>query len=199
MATERKRDRDASIVRACEICGSSFHPRRSARPTVGGRFCSSGCANTRPRQTIVTAFWQRFRVDATSGCWEWVGTRGAHGYGLVALDGRRFLAHRVSYRLHFGDLPSGAHVCHRCDNPACVNPDHLFLGDMRSNHADKVSKGRQARGDGHGNAVLSTADVVAMRDRFAAHEASQRVLAHEYGVSPSHVSNIVNREAWKHV
>ena len=86
-------------------------------------------------------------------CWFWVGALGARGYGATA--GYEQLAHRASWRFHFGPIPKGMQVLHRCDIPSCVNPLHLFLGTQADNMRDKVSKGRQARGPTHAAAIMN--------------------------------------------
>ena len=83
------------------------------------------------------------RVDKSGDCWIWTGKISVHGYGIIVLPGKLEIgAHRVSYLIHRGDIPSGMFVCHRCDNPPCVNPDHLFVGSNLDNVADMTAKGR---------------------------------------------------------
>lgn len=90
----------------------------------------------------VDTFWSKVRKG--DGCWEWAGaSNGAGGYGSFSFLGRRFLAHRFAAWLTFGDIPTGMLVCHQCDNPKCVRPEHLFLGTALDNARDAVAKGRK--------------------------------------------------------
>lgn len=88
-------------------------------------------------------FWAH--VDKSGGCWVWLGTRHGKGYGHVKSGGVVRKAHRVSWEMVHGPIPDGLLVCHRCDNPPCVRPDHLFLGTARDNTQDSISKGRTRR------------------------------------------------------
>jgi hypothetical protein len=135
-----------------------------------------------------------------SGCIEWQGYTNERGYGMIRQGAKRVFAHRVSYQSAFGQIETGKCVLHRCDNPRCVNPAHLFTGTRADNNADKTAKGRQAKGRGHGKpgeqshfAKLSAADVGAIR---ALSGISQRAIAARYGISQPNVSKIINQKSW---
>lgn len=137
----------------------------------------------------------RVTINQFSGCIEW-GAGKSSGYGRLRISGRMKFAHREAYELHYGAIPNCFHVLHRCDNPACINPEHLFLGTHADNMADKSQKERQARGEGNGIAKLSEADVLAIRQ---AGGVTQRALAREYGVNQAQIWRIQNRKQWKHL
>lgn len=140
----------------------------------------------------------KINIDAVSGCWEWLGAKDSNGYGAIRGIGGTKRAHRVSFALHRGDIPNGMHVCHRCDNRACVNPEHMFLGTHAENVADRNAKGRQARlkGTTNGQAKLTETDVAAIRSAVGI---SQIKLAEQFGVSHTLVWRIRAGKCWTHV
>ena len=144
----------------------------------------------------------RSTPDPNTGCWRWAGRIDAGGYGVFywGPNGRAHRrAHRVSYAAFVGD-PGDLHVCHRCDNPGCVNPEHLWLGTAKDNHRDKVAKGRgnSPKGEWSGASKLTASKIRAIRRRLAAGE-NQTNVAAAFGVSRPTISHIVAGKTWSHV
>src|ERR1700679_3623588 len=135
---------------------------------------------------------QYISPEPNSGCWLWFGTEDGHEYGSVWFSGRPHKAHRVFWTLTFGEIPRGLFVLHKCDTPACCNPDHLFLGTHKENMIDMVSKGRQQRGTKHPKSILTDGKVLEIRKRYRKYKhGSTSGLAREFGVSKSMISFIV--------
>ena len=132
-----------------------------------------------------------------NGCLEFLNYKDPNGYGRISFQGEVWLAHRLSYLLHFGEIPSGLFVCHHCDNPSCVNPKHLFLGTNADNMADMVNKGRAARnyGEADGRAVLSEKDALNIRED----ERLLREIADDYGVTVTQIARVKSKKAWEHL
>ena len=133
----------------------------------------------------------RFEIDADTGCWVWNRARNVHGYGAIGIDNKVKRAHRVAWQAYVGDIPDGMAVLHRCDNPPCINPDHLYLGTKADNSLDMVRKGRSAAGERHSQARLSEAQVSEIRALHAA-GMTQSEIARRFVVSSGYVSQVVN-------
>lgn len=142
-----------------------------------------------------------------SGCWIWIGSKTGAGYGSFRLGRKQVSAHRLSYRIHKGEIPDGLVVCHHCDVPLCVNPDHLFVGTQKDNALDMVAKGRaksspnpiHARkgpsGEKSRTAKLTDAEVLKIR----AETSPAKTIAEAYGVTPRTIAMIRSRETWRHI
>lgn len=161
-------------------------------------------------------FWSRVRI--TPGCWDWLGPVTADGYGRLFGVDKEARAHRLSFEMHVGPIPEGLFVLHKCDNPPCCNPDHLFLGTTLDNARDCIAKGRSnvaarsgtnhwmrnrpdliARGSRMGRSHLTEAMVAEIRARFVAGGVTQRDLARQFQVGHKNLNLIVKGKTWKHV
>lgn len=141
------------------------------------------------------SFWQRVEVTA-DGCWGWSGVINSTGRPVLSPTiKRKVLAARYSYWLHNGEIPDGKVICHRCDNPKCVNPAHLFAGSQADNMADMTAKGRRVgtanRGDANGRAKIRSADILAIADLKKHRDAKD--IAAMFGVSVSTINRAAKR------
>lgn len=135
--------------------------------------------------------------DIVDGCWVWNRARNAGGYGSKGHDGKTWLAHRLSWLIHKGEIPEGFNVCHHCDNPPCVNPDHLFLGKQKQNMEDCAKKGRRPcfKGINHPRRKFTERQVRQIR----ASKTPRRKLAERFGVAKSTIDHIIQRITWSHL
>ena len=120
-----------------------------------------------------------------------------NGYGSFFYDNKNRGAHRVAYELYVGEISDGLCVCHKCDNRACVNPAHLFLGTYGENSSDMVRKSRQAKGERIGNSKLNNSDVLLIRSLSKTKR--QRVIAKIFDVSKSKIGYVLRKETWRHI
>lgn len=176
----------------CPHCGRDF-----ISSTRNRKFCSLKCSHL-SRFTVPTSehFWAF--VDKSGGensCWLWTGHLDHDGYGRCRFDGKWAGAHRVAWRLTYGEIPEELCVCHACDVRSCCNPKHLWLGSNADNTADMVAKKRNHFGENHHKAKLTWDDVRAIRYRFK-HGILGKTLAKEYGVWPTNISMIVTGATW---
>lgn len=137
-------------------------------------------------------FWEK--VKKTAACWEWISNITTYGYGQFIKNDlvNSRMAHRYSWALHFGEIPKGKYICHKCDNRKCVNPAHLFLGDHHANMSDMVSKGRAARGLRAKDVKLKESEVIEIYKSKERHS----VLARKYKVSNASITLIKAGKNW---
>lgn len=148
---------------------------------------------------LAERFWSKVHVTKRIRCWPWLGAKDSLGYGKLMHEMRPQRAHRVAFFLRNGSWPDNA--CHKCDNPSCCNPDHIFDGTRAANMKDMVAKGRHntPRGERHGGAVLNDAKVREMRREYGLGCISLEGLASKAGCSFSTAQRVISRKNWRHV
>lgn len=165
----------------------------------------------------IKRFWKKVNIQH-GGCWNWVGYINKWGYGTFGMFGDVFLAHRVSWIICTRTSPGQLCVLHRCDNPNCVRPDHLFLGTDLDNARDKIKKGRMvlnppsgnrhwskrmpqkiARGERNGQAILTDIVVASIRDEYSKGGITFKEIGNRYGMDLSSVRNAIVGRTWRHV
>lgn len=189
------------ITSTCVECGESLQIESWQMRRGRGKFCSIPCRQASMlrkswearRARFEKEFWAKVDQSARpSGCWPFLGSNRRGGYGRLIMYGKYHLAHRVSYRLAIGEIPDGLLVCHRCDNPPCCNPQHLFLGDHLANMRDRDAKGRASL---H-RAKITANDAARIKGRLAAGELGI-TLAKEFCISQTAISRIKVGRTWQ--
>lgn len=145
-------------------------------------------------------FWSKvIKSNSIDGCWTWIGCRLKGGYGLFRFDGKNQTSHRISWKIHFGKIPDGLHVCHYCDTRNCVNPKHLWLGTNAENMRDRDIKGRASRGESSGVAKFEDSQIIEIRRIHSRGDIFLREIAVKFGVCKATIWQIVNRKSWTHI
>ena len=176
-------------IHRCHRCGAPY-----GRTQSRDLFCSEVCA-----------VWAKVYIQEDGECWPWTGATNAHGYGHIRRNGTASIATRVIYRLVYGEFDKTLFVCHRCDNPTCCNPHHLFLGTDAENKTDMYSKGRWSpppirRGERNNLARLTADDVRYIRNRLKERRwGDMTALAKQFNVSRNHILRIKKRIVWAHI
>jgi len=208
---------DETSVKKCSRCRkelplSAFYRNRANRD--GSHSACAHCMKTGvPVRTLEQKFWERIdksgpvpkHTPGLGPCWVWIAGKDSFGYGRVNIGGRKERprgAHVVSWVIAHGGAWPALCVLHKCDNPACVNPDHLFLGTRLDNNNDKIAKGRNGfaiqLGEIHGMAKITESDVREMR-RLRSLGMLQRHIGDRFGITQTNVSLIVRKKTWSHV
>jgi hypothetical protein len=147
-------------------------------------------------KTLKEKFYEKVGLN-----WQWRGCKNpVTGYGVMKINTKMHRAHRVSYQIHNGEIPDGMCVLHSCDDPGCVNPEHLHLGTFGDNNTERAQRGRNRdqRGEKHNFARLTEEQVIEIKEKYKGGK-YQKDIGKEYGVSQSHVSNIVRGIKWSHI
>jgi hypothetical protein len=151
-----------------------------------------------PRVNTETDFWNKVNISSLDECWTWKLSKSKSGYGKTFFNGKDWRAHRLAWFLTNGDKPES--VCHKCDNPSCVNPNHLFAGNNQINTADRHAKGRDAKpkGEKHPLSKLKEHEILDIRV-MAEDGISNKLIAAKYKIHKTTVRDIIARRRWKHI
>ena len=155
--------------------------------------------------TLEQRFWNKVNQEGPihpvlgTRCWIWTAGHFVSGYGAFNVAKTPIYAHRLCWTLTRDAIPSGLEVLHHCDNPPCVNPDHLFLGTHADNMADMASKERKQWGEAHYKAKFTETTVKEVRKLYAQGGITQRAIAARYGVCQQAISRIIVRKTWDHL
>lgn len=149
-------------------------------------------------ESIISRFSRKIDRPDTRGCWNWKRAKNKKGYGVFRTADGTVLAHRLQWMMTNGRIPEGIKVLHTCDNPACVNPAHLFLGTDDDNSKDMIKKGRQRKGSSHGRCKLNEDQVRQIRFMHQ-NGARQKELVQKFGVAQQTISHVLCHDYWKHI
>lgn len=151
---------------------------------------------------------KKYTLKKENGCWDWIGSKDKHGYGQFCIKAnnnpkQRFVfAHRESYKFYKSKLSDDFVVCHHCDNPSCINPDHLWAGTQTENHKDMHNKGREGHGSAKGEntpvSKLKNQNITEIRSMYE-NGKSQQKIADIFGVTQGTISSILRKATWKHI
>lgn len=194
----------------CKKCSNKAEQKRRSRSRGKALFQLV----MEEQETVEDRFWTKVKkLPGKDACWEWTASCYKKGYSRFTIQGRGVLGHRVAYILEYGKFSEDLLVCHVCDNPRCVRPDHLYIGTHKENTRDAAAKGRMSSGDRHwsrthperlrrgqehGRAKLTTLQVREIRKK-ADEGVTQLVLARKYGVALYAIQSIIHRITWAHI
>jgi len=192
----RKRTTQRLLI--CEICGKNFHNKYYLSNKIH-RFCSKSCRDEYRKTHILERFLSKIDAKDENGCMLWTASKDKNGYGYFRVSTKRKeFAHRYSWEETSGKISDNLFVLHKCDNPSCVNPEHLFLGNHQDNMDDMSKKHRAVHGNKHHKTKLTEQEVREIRVLYQNNN-SQRSLAAKFNVTKNAIKCIVNNKTWKHV
>ena len=184
-------------MKTCLLCGATLVRGEREWPSrfERRRFCDKFHARLFNRGSLASELEYRSIPEPNTGCWLWMGPPDNGGYGSIRFGGKLMKSHRASWTAFRGEIPTGMCVLHQCDNPSCINPEHLFLGTRADNIQDMIQKGRDRKiaGETHHKAKLSRTKVAIIKDS----PLSSSKLAAQYGVHKSTIRSIMAGKTWK--
>lgn len=152
---------------------------------------------------IENKLWDKIKIGKDNECWECTANPDRHGYGRIADKGKKIFAHRIAYKLYYGILPDDKDVLHKCDNPPCCNPKHLFLGTHKDNMRECAERGRSKNPvfhyEDHPLAKLDWEKVKDIRSNYRGLSGEQKYYSNKYGVTTAAIRNVLTEKTWKQI
>ena len=185
-------------IKVCKRCGVEFSRSKWQQNFERAQYCGIKCALASRRPTTERTkemFWEK--VDKSAGesaCWPWTGATTTHGYGNMHMLGRNWGAHKAAYKFANGEIPSGLHVRHTCDNRVCCNPKHLLVGTIQDNMDDKKARGRSPKTMRKFLTAEQVRDIRAARGTLSSGD-----IAKKYGITQSYAFTIWAGKVWRNV
>ena len=183
-------------IKKCQVCHKEFKIQNQRDEKA--KFCSWKCRKV--KNLSINYLLQFIEIDDKTKCWNWKSTKDKNKYGTKKYKGKYYKTHRLFYEICNGKIPKDMCVCHRCDNPSCCNPDHLFLGTQLENIQDMINKNRQrsAIGEINKSSKLTEIEVIEIRNLYA-QGISSRQLGKKFNINKSTILHIIHRRSWKHI
>ncbi len=182
-------------------CGNIKTILRSNLQSGSTRSC--GCIKWPKGQAYDESLKKRIlrNYEEVNGCWNWKKYKNSLGYGIINVKGKIHLAHRISWQIFKGEIPESLLICHTCDNPSCINPNHLWMGTNKENQEDmfKKNRSRHVRGDDHSSSKLDSEKVKKIRSLSKPRYYTAKRLAEEFKVSEVTIHNIIYGRTWRHL
>lgn len=191
------------VARVCWIINNGEIPDGfDVRRTCSNRKCVNIAhmylkKNQVDKRSMITRFWEN--VIKTDYCWNWVGRVNLEGYGLISENGKQYRANRISYQMKNGPIKNEMLICHKCNNPNCVNPDHLYEGTPKENSQDMILAGHSRKGIKNTNAILNEEKVLQIRKIYKEKKTSYKALSINFEVSEATIGQIIRRDTWTHI
>jgi hypothetical protein len=198
--SKEKKSSTGNAIYTCKcICGKIKEVQKHA--IITGRSKSCGCEQARMigyDERVKKRLLKNMKIDK-DGCWMWQKGKDKNGYGICGYKKKTVKAHRLIYFLVNGEIPNKKFVCHKCDNPSCINPDHLFIASPAENSKDMTNKKRQANGNQNWSSKLSIEDVLEIKRMRKEEKLSYLKISKRFKVSPHTIYAIIKKKIWKHV
>lgn len=151
------------------------------------------------KKNVLQDVWKNVKIKRSDECWEWTKYKLKNGYGEMGINNKVYLVHRIVYEQIYGYIPDGLYILHKCNNPSCCNPKHLYLGTQKDNMKQMSEDGRSARGEKSSSAKLKVEDVLEIRKLYSTEKYYHWELGEMFGVSRQQITKILNNQNWKHI